>query len=214
MSITVVIQDQIEEKLGKATVDVINAGIQKSAGIIGKRLGELLISVIKQGRTYQSIVGGDLRYELGLENARSDIDSILALLGSSVALNYTPFRYYRGKVTGELSIDLLKGGINALLAHPKASYVSNEFTVNWLEYLLLRGDSIIVLDHHIVFDLNSTQQSFSRTGAALMFPGGTWRVPPEFSGVQNDNFIFLGLESREFQSGANKIINEELKKAF
>lgn len=214
MSITVVINDEIEEKIGKATVDVINAGVVKAAPVIGSRLGELLINVVKQGRTYQSIVSGDLKYELGLENARSDIDSILELLAQSVGFNFTPFKYYRGKITGGFSIDLLKGGVSSLLAHPKASYVSNEFTINWLEYLLLRGDSIIVLDHHIVFDLNPTQQSYSRTGEALMFPGGTWRVPPEFSGVAGDSFIYWSVESREFQNGVNKIINEELKRVF
>lgn len=214
MSITVVIEEQIEDKLGKATVDVINGGIQRAAPSIGKRLGELLISVIKQGRTYQSLVGGDLRYELGLENARSDMDSILSVLSKSVALNFSPFKYYRGKVTGSLSIDLLKDGFAPLLAHSKASYQSNQYTVNWLDWLLTKGDSVIILDHHIVFDLNSAQQSYSRTGDALMFPGGTWRVPPQFSGLEDSNFIIWGVESREFQNGANKIINEELKKVF
>lgn len=214
MSISVVIEEQIEEKLGKATVDVINAGIQKAAPTIGKRLGELLVNTVKQGRVYQSLVGGDLRYELGLENAKSDMDAILTVLAKSVALNFIPFKYYRGKVTGSFSIDLLKGGFAPLLAHPKASYQSNEYTINWLEYLLLRGDSIIILDHHIVFDLNPAQQSYSRTGDALMFPGGTWRVPPEFSGLPDSNFLTWSVESREFQNGANKIINEELKKAF
>ena len=215
MSISLNVNDKdIINLLGEKTVEVINAGITKRAPYISKRIGELWVTLIKQGRTYQSLVSGDLRYELGLEQPTSDMAPILETLKSSVTINFEPFKFYRGKVTGKFSVNLLTGGLIDVLREPTASYYSNDYRIDWLNWLLTYGDSIVILDHHIVFDLTPAQSSYSRTGDALMFKGGTWRVPSAFSGTANDNFLTIPVESREFQNGANKIINEELKAAF
>lgn len=215
MSIRIEVSSQeIIDKMGQATIDVINAGIARSAGTISARLGELLVNLIKQGRTYKSLVAGDLRYEFGFDNGYAYVDPILETLKTSVEFRFEPFKYYRGKVTGNFSIVFLPEGIQKLLSSPTASYSSNNGDVDWLEWLLTKGDAIIIFDHHIVFDLTPAQATYSRSGDALMFKGGNWRVPAAFSGVENDNFLTLEAESRAFQKSANQIINEELKKAF
>lgn len=214
MSIRIDVDKEIAEKIGQATIDVINVGIARAAPAITNRLGELLVNLVKQGRTYRSLVNGDLRYEFGLANPQSQIDPILDIVRESVEFKFELFKYSRGKVNGGFSIVFLPNGLSKIINSPTASYKSNSYDIDWLDWLLTKGDAIIVFDHHIVFDLNTSQSVYSRTGDALMFRGGTWRVPAEFSGTETDNFLTIEAESRAFQKAANEIINQELKKVF
>lgn len=73
----------------------------------------------------------------------------------------------------------------------KASY---HFTrkgkrLNWLEWLLIRGDEIIIDKWDVKFGLSPAERSRSRTGLAIMVGGNGWHVPFEHSGVPNRNMV-------------------------
>jgi len=66
----------------------------------------------------------------------------------------------------------------------------------WIEWLLKRGDDIIISDYHVV------EGDHGRTGMATMKPGGNYkvsRVNPSFSGTEDDNFVTRALDGKEME---------------
>jgi hypothetical protein len=64
----------------------------------------------------------------------------------------------------------------------------------WLQWLLLEGNATIVRNYTVSFGPNR----FSRTGFALMRPSlQSWKVPSEFAGTINDNWITRAIDGAE-----------------
>ena len=62
--------------------------------------------------------------------------------------------------------------------------------LHWLDWLLKRGDNMIISNYQY-----NPQTGLGRSGLGNMVGGGSFRVPPQFSGTVDDNFItraFLG----------------------
>ena len=65
--------------------------------------------------------------------------------------------------------------------------------LHWLAWLLQAGSSMIVSGYEY------TPSFEGRSGGGVMTGGGVWRVPPEFSGTESDNFITRALNNRDKQ---------------
>ena len=94
-----------------------------------------------------------------------------------------------------------------LLNKDFSSYDSNGNSVDWLNWLLLAGDTIVVADYEVIYKRTRS----SRSGRGLMIsPEMTkgFRVRPEMSGVEDDNWITRSLLVAE------KKLQEHFQKAF
>jgi hypothetical protein len=79
------------------------------------------------------------------------------------------------------------------------------YNLQWLEWLLLDGNKVIVPKHEVIF----RNSRFSRTGAALMKESTqSWRVPSQFSGTITDNWITRAIDSAQTK------ISDTIEKAF
>jgi hypothetical protein len=63
--------------------------------------------------------------------------------------------------------------------------------LHWLDWLLMRGDTTIIVGYEY------ESGSGGRSGGGLMGEGGIWRVPPEFSGTNTNNFVTRAFKLRE-----------------
>jgi hypothetical protein len=63
--------------------------------------------------------------------------------------------------------------------------------LHWLDWLLTQGDSVIVVGY------TYEPSSKGRSGAGTMKTGGAFRVPPQFSGNLNNNFVTRAFQNRE-----------------
>ena len=63
----------------------------------------------------------------------------------------------------------------------------------WLEWLLLRGNTVIVGGY------SYEPAPDGRSGGGFMQFGGSWRIPPQFAGFPDNNFITRALENRNDQ---------------
>jgi len=77
-----------------------------------------------------------------------------------------------------------------------ASYVSQgkngtKTSIDWLDWLINDGATLAVTRFHIVY---GEGLKGSRTGKAVMKPGGSWELPPQWRGTMNDNFITQSIE--------------------
>ena len=75
-----------------------------------------------------------------------------------------------------------------------------------LQWLVERGDEIIVACYSY-----DAQSGLGRSGLGYMSQGGAFRVPPQFSGTSDDNFITRSLIGRNQERRISKIIQDALK---
>ena len=153
---------------------------------------------------YTSLNNGDLQIDFGFESGQNVGEKVVKEISNSVS--FTKLRPNSSSVGG-LRLEVLKGGINFLLTKDFSSYDSNGNSVDWLNWLLLAGDTIVVADYEVIYK----KSPFSRSGKGFMInPKMTkgFRVRPEMSGVEDDNWITRSLLIAE------KKLQDHFQKAF
>lgn len=147
-----------------------------------------------------------LQYDLGLkeDEAEEVIDQIPHIIVNSMDIEVK-------KIIGRLSIKLklIHSGYDDILAIKGASflqtYTRNTPTViPWLEWLLTRGYEIVVSDYHVIYK----QSDASRSGGAFMVQTGSFRIPPQFAGTPDDNFLTRALKdmSSDFVKAVERFV--------
>lgn len=153
----------------------------------------------------QALFSGYLRYDLGIipEEAESIATKVPDIIGRSLRIEY------KIKI-GTLSVKaLLLNNYDEILSLPEAKFVQTytskeQVTIEWLKWMLTRGNEMIISDFHVHYVPSGTASS--RSGGAIMIKQGSFRIPPEFAGTIEDNFI-----SRSLQN-INKFILDEIGK--
>ena len=163
-------------------------------------------NVFSNNPTYTSLLNGVLRTDFGL----TDPAQTLLEISNYLKLNI----FYRKNSTSVRGTNLTAGfvfGLNiADLSKIIDMQISAGSPVPWLEWLLLKGDEIVIADYNVSY--NGNYQT-SRTGSAVMIQNnGGYRVPSQFIGTVNDNFITQTLKLLEVEF--NIIINKRLKGVF
>ncbi len=106
-------------------------------------------------------------------------------------------------LAGNIQFNFQPKDFGNLLGLPEGHQLSEEgIDLHWLDWLLTKGDSIIIQGYY--YD----PKGEGRSGGGTMKIGGTFRVPPEFSGTVDNNFItrlFVGKE-KAIQSVLAKIM--------
>ena len=191
----------------------LNIGLQSMAIRVSARIGELIVQAIDQSPEAKSLRGGPLQGELGIHaSVGADPDHVIAAVGQVLAdgmdVEVIPVRKVGKGIEGGMLIKVMKQDMSDVLGIFGASFESERgYQIDWLEWLLKRGDEIIIADY--MFQ-NGSFNGRSRTGLGLMVHKGQWRVPPEFSGTTSNNWITRTIVSSE--SGIERIVLEELKR--
>lgn len=63
--------------------------------------------------------------------------------------------------------------------------------LHWLDWLITQGDAAIIVGYKY------EAKNSGRSGGGIMSPGSYFRVPPQYSGTLEDNFITRALSNRE-----------------
>ena len=100
-----------------------------------------------------------------------------------------------------------------MLSLPQASYVSESsgLLVEWLRWLLLEGNAVLVKDY---FFLNKSGIDKSRTGLGIMVEkrSRNWSIPPRFAGTSGDNFATRALS--DIDKVIDDIVRQEITKGI
>ena len=187
-----------QSDISKKILDAIKAEINKImisvVLVLQQNIKKSLEDKIKNSRTWQSLEEGKLRAEFGLpDDIAPRLGEILEIWLRQIDVDY---KTVTGTTTlkGGITVGLLETDWNQVLSSDAAIIVTKYGTVlPWLEWLLIYGDKTIIQDYVVI--MKPTPQS--RSGMAIMAQqvGGQWRVPPEFSGTPDNNFITEILES-------------------
>lgn len=188
---------EIEKIILKAFLSEINERLYRNLYKIRDAVVDILPSVLRITPTYNALVGGRLGDELGLpaNEAKTKVDAIIDMLCKSVEIQLKDFKLAGGTIRGGLYIKIIKHDFDDIIKDSNAIVITKKgVQLNWLEWLLKRGNTFIVLGFSYK---NLPGKNKGRSGDGLMIKrksgNNAWRVPPEFSGTVNNNWVTRSL---------------------
>ena len=187
---------EISKKINKAIAEEVNRLVNKNAPRMKRLLVATIPVWIRETPEIKSLVDSGphtLNAHFGLgDQAINALDIIVESIVSTIQIRIKPFN---DRLVGGVEFAFQPDDFNNLLrlsvGHNKAY---QETDLHWLDWLLNKGDSIIVIGYQY-----KAEQGKGRSEGGTMEKGGVWRVPPEFSGTEKNNFITRSFSGREKQ---------------
>lgn len=180
---------EVSKNINKAIADYINDKIKKNTNTLINKVNLLIPNWIKSQPEIVSLLSKDsssLAGHFGISSSTSSIvEIIVSSVTSSTSLKFIP---YNDKLVGGLELYFQPSNFSNLLSLPQGHTTYSGGDLHWLDWLLTRGDSIIVANYQY-----NPQTGLGRSGLGNMVAGNSFRVPPQFSGTKDDNFITRSL---------------------
>lgn len=189
-------EDKIIKKINSALRNELLKVMNKAVGKVTPKIREIVKRAILDQPEVASLSNDKLKAEFGLINGRQNIENIIQVWCNNIIVSRTLPRIQNGKINASITIKAIESSYEDVLSLADAKVITEKgVELPWLEWLLKFGDRIIIRDYSIAFN----PRSKSRTGLAVMVnnPRGRWRVPPEFSGTKNNNFVTRALDNIE-----------------
>ncbi|NDB57580.1 hypothetical protein EB001_03945 [bacterium] len=192
MSLSIVITDSektITNNINDALSKLLNDTIKQQQNKLVDEVKLLIPNWINQQPEIISLQSVDSSSLAGLFGINQSIDSIINKIISSVVDSTTvKFVPYNNKFRGGLEINIQTNDFNNLLGLPEGHTIYKGGDLHWMDWLLLRGDSIIISNYQY-----NPSTGLGRSGLGTMISGGSFRVPPQFAGTKDNNFITRAL---------------------
>lgn len=210
------------EVLKELEKEIYNSLAQSAPLIVSDLRGRVKYELLNTAEV-ASMLGGELRGEFGFVAGQetSYVYPVIDYIVNNILYELKDIEFRGGRPVKPLKIRLLNATMEDLNAIPGARYDSQDGEVKWLEWILTKGDRIIIRDHRIQYKFNSTIRSkkvnhplpVSRSGLAIMVKqtrrGRGWKVPSQYAGTKDRNFItdtFEFVMSRLEQIMINRLI--------
>lgn len=173
----------------------LNQGLVGAVGRIQTRVAAVIEDAITASPEYHGLVGGQLQGELGVVDPERAVRGIIDAIVENVKVESLGASISGGAIGGGLVIRILKSDFSDASSANGVSFLSEQnYRIDWLDWLLTKGDEIIVVDYE--FQAGSFRQS--RTGLGIMAASKRgWKVPQEFVGTPADNWLTRALEKAE-----------------
>jgi hypothetical protein len=159
-------------------------------------LPEVVRNAIVSTPEYQSLVGGQLQFELGIPDVNQKISGLLNIWMNNIVYEYQIPRIANNKIIGNFSVGMIRVDFDDVIYSEYATIRDVKgYSLPWLEWLLTEGTKVLVPSHEVIFGASS----HSRTGNAVMRKNKnrSWKVPSQYAGTLNDNWITRALDSAE-----------------
>jgi hypothetical protein len=208
MSISIrIIETNSELALGinKAAADYFNKLMKKKTTRITNDIKRLVPKWITEQPEMTSLaqqgVPGSLNAQFGLYRGTGDsaVTAIADAVRESVIVKLEKVDQ---NLSGGLTIGIQPETFANLLGLSEGFVKTAEYSLHWLDWLLLQGDRTIVSGYKYV------PSNEGRGGGGTMVGGGSWRVSPQYSGRADDNFVTRALNGRDRE------IQEVIERAF
>lgn len=188
-------QSDISKLILEQIRSIIDKAINKALPRISSELKQLIAEALRSQPEYASLLSGTLRAELGLSST-DVVNKLIDAMVNTLTIETNPIVINNKGIKGGFKLTMIKSDdINGLIYTDIASVIDDAgYSLPWLEWLLLRGNDIIVKNYSVSY----TSSEYSRSGMAIMVPSSSnWRVPPNFAGTQKDNWTTRAISSVE-----------------
>lgn len=199
--------DEISKKILQALIPQINNFLQNAFNKIKPKLVSIVIEAIKAAPEYNSLLSGQLQAEFGIPDSSSRLNNLLNIW-ENITFELQQATIKNNEITGGFILNMIKSDYSDVINSDSAIFTTEKGTdLRWLEWLLLFGNKTIIKDYTIILGPNPR----SRTGKAIMrgVTSGKWRVPPEFAGYANDNWITRAIDSVDDE--INNLLQKNLR---
>jgi hypothetical protein len=185
------IQNDILNALLPDITNYMNKGIAK----IRAELPTIVENSIRSSPEYLSLLSGKLRLEFGIPDAISKVLGLINIWINNIQYTYQAPRIQSQSIRSKIKIELIRADYGDVLGSDFAEVLDQSgYSLPWLKWLLLDGNYLIVPNHQVVIGPSRS----SRTGFAVMRKSNAgWKVPSEFAGTEDDNWITRALDSAE-----------------
>lgn len=185
----------IEKKIKTAIAEELNALIKKNFKTAQKRIESSVSGWVTSQPEVQSLlregVPNSLHAQFGLQAGQGALSSI-EIVNAIIASIEVRVKQVDAKLNTGIDFNIQPENLRNLLGLPSGfTQTEDQDILPWLTWLLLEGSNTIVYGYTYVPDLSG------RSGGGTMEAGGSWRIPPEFSGTIDDNFVTRALSNRD-----------------
>lgn len=198
---------EIEKKVNAAIADLANTKIGNSRTEILQKCQSLISGwILSQPEiiSLNSSSPDSLAGQFGLlpGQAASATNSIVNAVKDSITVKIAQFN---NKLQGGITVEFQPSNFLNILSIPQGHTPISGGDLHWMDWLLKRGDSIIIVNYQ--YDPKS---GVGRSGLGHMIGGGAFRVPPQFSGTDTNNFITRALIGQAQESAIASIFRNVL----
>lgn len=166
----------------------VSKKLEQKSPLIEAQIRDLIRTKVYYSKHIESLLSDEymsLRSQFGLTEdvALSAVDEILDVVSNSIFTYLIPGK---GNLIASLGVTLTPISIETLVNIPHGKYISDRSgsDIRWLEWLLIRGSSVIIADWRMF-----NKDGEGRVGNTIMVPRGVFRVEGGFDGTPDDNFI-------------------------
>lgn len=189
---------QIEDKIQTAFAEEINSVIRKNLTTILTQSKDLAVQFISSSPELSSISErtlGSLKAQFGIPDGQDILatSSIIRAVQESVSVSFSP--YNKKLKGGGLQVNFQPSDFINLLGLQSGHVLYSGGDLHWLSWLLKEGSRTIVVGYSY-----DPETGLGRSGLGIMSTGGFFRVPPEFSGTERDNFVTRALIGKKQQA--------------
>lgn len=195
----------IESKIQDSLLPLLNKELRKKAPRIESQAKEFAGNAVINSPEILSLLDqspGSLRALFGLTTSSNIRLLIRESIMSAVNVSVQPLDK---KFTGGLTINFQPSDFINLLSLPAGHVVYERGDLHWMKWLLTLGNSIIISNYHYKAVVGQ-----GRSNLGIMSIGGSFRIPPQFSGTQDNNFVTRALVGRRQEYAISRIIEEAL----
>jgi hypothetical protein len=179
--------DDIEDKVNKAIAEEANKILELQKNNILNNCKQLISGWISSQPEIVALQNGILAGQLGLYPGQG-LNAQIEIINSITQSISIQFKRFSNKLIGGLDVNFQPKTFVNLLNLPQGIVNYKDGSLPWLKWLLLLGDSIIVVNYQY-----NAQTGLGRSGLGNMIPGGSFRIPPQYSGTVEDNFVTRAL---------------------
>lgn len=206
--ITITLSDSIqiiERRVNSSIARLVNQKILNKQVSIKSKIINLVSNWVYGQPEIISLISsspGSLAGQFGL-TTRVGIDEIISAIRNSVDIRFNPFN---DRLIGGLDINIQPANFSNILNLAAGHVRYSGGDLHWLDWLLKRGDTVIVTNYSY-----NPQTGLGRSGLGNMIPGGFFRVPPQFSGTEDNNFITRALIGSSQEKQISQILREAIE---
>jgi hypothetical protein len=201
---------QVRNSILVAMKEILDKALVKALNSMEPKVRILLRSALHNEPEYVSLISGDLRKEFGIQNT-NNVDVAIDNMVNSINFSISKISSGASGLTGGITLTIIPKDLNGIINDSSAYIVDTErgYSLPWLEWLLTKGGEVIVRNFEVRYGANPK----SRSGDAIMVSSSSnWRVPAQFAGTINNNWITRALSTIEDQIA--KTLETELRAAL
>ncbi len=174
------------KRLIEASARVVRYRLRKAIDQATGPCKKTLKKSLENSREYRGI-SNELVPDFGLVDPDANRTAIVNEVVRGFVIRPKAVRSSQGEVTdfGGLEVVILPSYLLfELVTMDFASFTSEKgHLVNWLYWLLFSGNAIVIADYEVAYG------DAGRTGQAIMIKSGSFRVPSQFAGEPENNWI-------------------------